>query len=52
MGNDAARTLGMAEATRTVEHSVVKIVELLDTATREAHGGKFLNLDENNEIPW
>ena len=35
-----------------LDDSVVRIVELLDTATREQHGGKFWSVDHNSELPW
>jgi len=42
----------MQEAPMRYEDSIAKITQLLDTATREAHGGKFWNVDTDSELPW
>lgn len=52
MGNAGARRAGMQEAPMRYEDSIAKITQLLDTATREAHGGKFWNVDTDSELPW
>ena len=52
MGNGGAKSMGMEQAPMTVDDSVGKIVRLLDTATRESHGGKYWNLDDDKELPW
>ncbi|KAI1109235.1 hypothetical protein F5Y14DRAFT_40906 [Nemania sp. NC0429] len=40
MGNTAARNWGLKEATQAVDPTVDSITELLQTTTRERHGGK------------
>ena len=52
MGNSAARLIGMDEATMKLDDSVLKIVELLDTATRDQHSGKYLDVSTGTEVPW
>ena len=42
----------MVEAPMKLEHSVNQIVQLLDTATRESHGGKYWSVDTDAELPW
>ena len=52
MGNAGAVGLGMKEAPMKYDDSIRKIVDLLDTATREKHGGKFWNVEQDNELQW
>ena len=52
MGNAGAVWLGMKEAPVKYEDRVSRTVQLLETATREKHGGKYWNLDNDGEIPW
>ena len=52
MGNAGARALKLAEAPMKFEDSITKIVQLLDTATRESHGGKYWNVETDSELPW
>ena len=52
MGNAGATRLGLAEAPTKLKDSVNKIVQLLDTATRESHGGKYWSVDGDKELPW
>ena len=51
-GNASARHLGLPEAPMKYEDSIAKIVQLLDTANRETHGGKFWNAEADSELPW
>ena len=52
MGNAGAAKLGMKEAAMKYDDCVVKITELLDTATRQSHGGKYWDLETDSELPW
>ena len=52
MGNEGARKMGMAEASIPLEVCAAAIVRLLDTATRDTHGGKFWSADGDKEEPW
>lgn len=51
MGNGLAVKLGMAEAYLTVEESVKGVEKVVDEATREKTGGKFVD-QEGKAIPW
>ncbi|RYP31786.1 hypothetical protein DL767_005564 [Monosporascus sp. MG133] len=51
LGNHAAHLLGMEKAFVPVEESVPKLVELIDGATKESHGGRFWNYT-GKEIAW
>ena len=46
----------MTEAPTKYEEGIANIVQLLDTATRDTHGGKYWNIDTNqglpSELPW
>jgi len=54
MGNTAAKTMGMEEAPLKIEDCVKGMVKIVDTATRETHGGKFPRADQPDEpiVPW
>ena len=52
MGNAGAQKAGLEAAPMKLEDSIAKIVALLDTATRESHGGKFWSVDGDKELPW
>ena len=51
-GNASAVHLGMAEAPMKLDDCTTKIVALLDEATRDSHGGKYWNVELDNEIGW
>lgn len=51
LGNELAKSLGAAEAAITVEESVAGVMKVVDEATREKTGGKFID-QEGKPIPW
>jgi hypothetical protein len=51
MGNFGAKARGYEKATMTVEQSVVGMINVIDNATRETHGGKMWTWD-GRQVPW
>ncbi|RYP05676.1 hypothetical protein DL764_003646 [Monosporascus ibericus] len=51
LGNRAAHLIGMEKAFVPVEESVPKLVELIDSATKESHGGRLWNYT-GEEMAW
>ena len=51
-GNKSAVKLGLKQAPVALADCVPRVVALLDTATRESHGGKFWSTDADKELPW
>ncbi|KAF4628881.1 hypothetical protein G7Y89_g9268 [Cudoniella acicularis] len=51
MGNTGAHTFGMEQAPVTVEDSCTKMVKLIETATKESHGGKLWG-HEGEQQAW
>ncbi|KAI1083475.1 NAD(P)-binding protein [Whalleya microplaca] len=52
MGNTGARMAGMEKAPNTVEESTEKSIAVIDSATRDAIGGRFINVIDGSEFPW
>jgi norsolorinic acid ketoreductase len=53
MGNRAAEAAHLSEAPHTLKEGVEAMVELLDKANREEHGGKFLAYGiPGGALPW
>ncbi|KAL2810942.1 NAD(P)-binding protein [Aspergillus granulosus] len=50
-GNWVAREIGLEEAPTTVEESVSKIINVVDTATRETVSGKYIDAITGKELP-
>ncbi|KAK9323831.1 NAD(P)-binding protein [Lipomyces orientalis] len=51
-GNEAAKKLGLEQATHTKRQSIDAIIDLVENATREKTSGKFYNVIDGTEIPW
>jgi hypothetical protein len=51
MGNRSARTIGLEKAYITVDESCNGIVQLIDAATKDSHGGKFWD-NEGKQLSW
>ena len=51
LGNTGAQFFGMAEAIVEVEDSCRGVVQLIDTATKESHGGKLFDF-KDGLLPW
>ncbi|KAL7624839.1 hypothetical protein AAE478_004053 [Parahypoxylon ruwenzoriense] len=51
-GNWVAQQIGMEKAPYTIEHSVSRIMILVDEATREKTSGKLINAAEGTDMPW
>ncbi|XDG07549.1 hypothetical protein ABKA04_007164 [Annulohypoxylon sp. FPYF3050] len=45
LGNESARFFGYGQAPDTIDKSCDGLVEVIDTATKETHGGKMWNYD-------
>lgn len=45
LGNDSARIFGYGQAPDTIDKSCDGLVEVIDAATKETHGGKMWNYD-------
>ncbi|KAK4120695.1 NAD(P)-binding protein [Parathielavia appendiculata] len=52
MGNSSAKLLGLEKAPVTLEQCSSKLLSTIDQATREKTSGKFLNIIDDEEIPW
>ncbi|KAI0180405.1 NAD(P)-binding protein [Hypoxylon sp. FL1284] len=52
MGNKTAEFLGLKKASYRKEHMAEKIIDLIDTASREKMLGKFINATDGRELPW
>jgi norsolorinic acid ketoreductase len=53
MGNRAAEAAHLSEAPQKLEHGIEAMIELLDKANREEHGGKFLAYEvPGGALPW
>ncbi|KAH6609097.1 hypothetical protein Trco_002443 [Trichoderma cornu-damae] len=52
LGNQGARMQGLEEAPVTLKDSCNSIIASIDKATRAEVSGKFIDLVDNNEIPW
>jgi hypothetical protein len=53
MGNRAAEAAHLSEAPHTLKEGVDAMIELLDKANREEHGGKFLAYGiPGGALPW
>lgn len=53
MGNRAAAYARLPEAPLTVDDGVNAMIELLDTASRDQHGGKFVGFGvPGGMLPW
>lgn len=51
MGNRGAAAMGVEQANITVDESVNGIVNVVDNATKETHGGKYLEYS-GKFLPW
>jgi hypothetical protein len=53
MGNRAAEAAHLSEAPHTLKEGVEAMIDLLDKANREEHGGKFLAYGiPGGALPW
>jgi len=52
MGIAAATGAGIALPATSGEESASKIIDIINSATRESTSGKFLDVDTREEIPW
>lgn len=51
MGNDSAKSIGMDQATDTIEANTAGLVTVIDNATRESTSGRFAGWN-GEEFPW
>ncbi|KAL4984523.1 NAD(P)-binding protein [Aspergillus falconensis] len=51
-GNMFAKGIGMEKAPNTVEECTSNLMSLIDKATREEHGGKFIDNMSGGVLPW
>ncbi|KIM94041.1 hypothetical protein OIDMADRAFT_45853 [Oidiodendron maius Zn] len=51
LGNTVAKSIGMQEASISIDKSVEGILAQIDAATREGTSGKFIDY-EGNSLPW
>ncbi len=51
MGNWSAQLFGFESAPVTVDDSANGLLAVIDSATKETHGGKFWDF-EGKELPW
>jgi norsolorinic acid ketoreductase len=51
VGNRAAQTFGLTEATVSIDESCDGLIKIIDESTKETHGGKLWRFD-GVEVPW